>query len=437
MACEDNCAPGGVPVDCSDGNDCTQDDCTSVGGPTCSNPPEPNGTPCDAGGGDTGACDGAGSCVFIPTIDLPFTSKDITVGCSNNVTGDVSILTFTLDVGPMAVQPGLPFSTPLDGVGAFTESFLDAAQAVVPGGVKLAQLFDLAATVAVRSGATGADVVLAADTSSLQDLCQLTPTPCDPTQDNSDGSNPGCIPVGTFNLCQTGFATIPIINGTPNSAGGCTQPTVGTPVPDCDCSACEALDSPGCRPGDPDVPCIKGDQCALNGYCVNGDLNIEMEAGTGNYTAPSLGSTMLFGWFDGLATPVTPSLLVLPPAVFANPTPPVGLRVSAGGLFVALQCLMAEDSGSASAGLATCLTGGRVGLPCDAPSDNSNNACNDGTDAGLACSQTSLTACTFDVPATIGCVNADCGTDGGIAHVCSPPDLAANSLDAALMPFTL
>ena len=68
-------------------------------------------------------------------------------------------------------------------------------------------------------------------------------------------------------------------------------------------------------------------------------------------------------------------------------------------------------------------------------SDNSNNACDSGTDAGLACSQSSLTACTFGVPATIGCVNADCGSAGGIAHQCGPADLAANTPDSALMPF--
>jgi hypothetical protein len=239
------------------------------------------------------------------------------------------------------------------------------------------------------------------------------------------------------NVCGRGFADLNVIDGTPNSAGGCTQPTFGTPVPDCDCSACAALDVVGCRPGDLDVPCTKTGECTLNGFCVNGDLNIVLAPGVGAYTAPSSGSTMLFGWHDGLATPVTRSLLTLPAAVFANPTPPVGLRVSAGGLFVALQCLQAEDSGLASAGVATCLSGPSVGLPCNAPSDNSNNACDSGTDAGLACSQSSLTACTFGVPATIGCVNADCGSAGGIAHECSPPDLAANSPDSALMPFVL
>ena len=109
----------------------------------------------------------------------------------------------------------------------------------------------------------------------------------------------------------------------------------------------------------------------------------------------------------------------------------MGLRVSPGGLFVALQCLMAVDSGGPN-GIATCLTGPNVGLPCVAPA---NNACNDGTDAGQQCDQSSATACTFGVPATIGCVNNDCGSAGGITHVCSPPDLASTTPDGLLNTF--
>jgi hypothetical protein len=428
-ACLDNC----TGVNCSDGNDCTADICDNTTLPgNCSNPAEPGGTTCDAGGGNVGACDGAGACVFVPSVVINAASTPITVGCSNNVTGDVSILTFTMDVGPMSGSVTQPFTAPLGGVGSFTESFLDAAQAVVPGGVKTAQLFDLAAQVAVRSGATGADVVLGADFSVLAEQCSLTGATCS----GAPGQGTCTVIPSVTNVCEGGYATIPVINGSPNSPGGCTQAPTGTPVPDCNCSACSALDAVGCRAGDPDVPCLKGDQCTLNGFCVNGDLPVALLPAVGNYTAGSSGSTMLFGWYDGLAPPVAPALLSLPPAVFANPTPPIGLRVSAGGLFVALQCLQAEDSGGAN-GIATCATGPNAGLPCNAPSDNSNNACDSGTDAGLACSQTSVTACTFGVPATIGCINADCGSAGGIAHECGPTDLASSSPDAVLSGFLL
>jgi hypothetical protein len=97
---------------------------------------------------------------------------------------------------------------------------------------------------------------------------------------------------------------------------------------------------------------------------------------------------------------------------------------------------MGEDSGGVN-GIATCQSGPNNGLPCDAPFDNSNNACNNGTDAGLACSQTSLTACTFGTAATIGCVNADCGSTGTTAHECSPPDLSSVTPDGSLNDFVV
>jgi hypothetical protein len=415
-------------VDCTSTNQCVGDgSCDDQSGECIPGDNEPEGTTCDQNGGT--ACDGAGNCVA-GGIDYPLQSKDVTVGCTNNVTGDVSILTFTLDVDPGLMSANTAYTASLDGVAAFTESFLDAAQAVVPGGVSFAQLFDLAATVAVRSGAAGGDVLLGPDTSSLSNLCELTDTPCDPANDINGGvdGNSDCVPVGFFNLCQQGFATIPVIDGIPNSAGGCTQAPVGTPVPNCDCSACQALDPTGCRAGDPDVPCTKGDQCALNGFCVNGDLTLELAAETGSYTAGPSGTPTLFGWFDD---DQPPGLLSLPAAVFAAPTPPVGLRVSAGGLFVALQCLMGEDSGGPN-GIATCLGGPNDGNRCQAPL---NNACNDGTDAGLQCDQSSLTACTFDTAASIGCVNSDCGVDAGDPVVCSPPDLASRTPDASLNTF--
>jgi endonuclease/exonuclease/phosphatase family metal-dependent hydrolase len=58
--CIDNC----TGVDCSDGNQCTQDLCDPTGGvATCSNPNEINGTSCDAGGGPASGTCQSGSCV--------------------------------------------------------------------------------------------------------------------------------------------------------------------------------------------------------------------------------------------------------------------------------------------------------------------------------------------------------------------------------------
>jgi len=41
-------------TDCSDGNQCTQDNCSPLSG-QCSNPPEENGTACEEGG-EPGTC---------------------------------------------------------------------------------------------------------------------------------------------------------------------------------------------------------------------------------------------------------------------------------------------------------------------------------------------------------------------------------------------
>ena len=424
-ACVDNCSG----ADCSDGNDCTQDVCTSVGGPTCSNPFEPNGTACDAGGGNTGACDGAGACVFIPTVDPPPVSLVMTTGCSNNVTGDVSILDFNMDVDAGTLGPGLVFSADLDGTAAFVETFLDAAQAVVPGGVRSAQVIDVAASIAVRSGATGPDVELGADFSVLDNRCTLTGASCTGVTDPPSGGDCLQIP-SVVNNCAQGFADVPVTEGIPLSAGGCTQPALGTPVPDCDCAGCENQDPVGCRPGDPDVPCTKGDQCNTNGFCVAGDLKLELTANKGNYTAGASGDTILFGWYDGLTPPVAPGLLSLPAAVFATPPSPLGVRVSAGGLFVALQCLMAVDSGGAN-GITVCVGGSNNGVACANPSDNSNNVCVGSDDNGLNCSQESATACTSG---SLGeCVNNDCGAGA----TCEVANLAATTADGLLIPITI
>jgi hypothetical protein len=158
---------------------------------------------------------------------------------------------------------------------------------------------------------------------------------------------------------------------------------------------------------------------------VDGDLSLLLTNDTGSYTAGTSGTPILFGWFDDDAAP---GLLTLPAAVFANPAAPVGVRVSAGGLFVALQCLMGEDSGGAN-GIATCTGGPNNGLPCNAPSDNSNNACVGSDDNGLPCSQTSVTACTAG---SMGeCVNADCGSGA----TCGPADLASQTPDSLLNTF--
>ena len=55
-------------VDCSDGVECTEDNCDPVSG-NCSNPPVASGVDCTAAGGGPGTCDGAGACVPSGCVD--------------------------------------------------------------------------------------------------------------------------------------------------------------------------------------------------------------------------------------------------------------------------------------------------------------------------------------------------------------------------------
>ena len=269
--------------------------------------------------------------------ELPPVTEPLTVGCTGNVASDVSILSFELTVDPGVVIAGAGFLADITGIASLTESFLDVAQAAVPGGVREVQLISLAATAEVGGTATGADVELNEDPSALASQCDLTGTLCDPANDVPGNGNTDCIPQGSFNNCLQGFAQLPVIDGTPNSAGGCTPP-----VPDCDCSACLALDAgSGCTSG---LDCVKEGQCLTNGFCVAGDLPLPLNTVTGSYTAGASGTDFTYDWVQPYGIDVDGTIL-LPAAVFADPPAPVGVRMSPGGLFAARQCAGAVDSG--------------------------------------------------------------------------------------------
>jgi hypothetical protein len=241
-------------------------------------------------------------------------TKSMTLGCTNSVTADISILDWELTVTPEGgtIPSGAAFDATLDGVAFFAESFLDAAQAVIPGGIKKAGLTDVAATVIVRSGATGDPVTLTPST--IPYTCDIDGATCDPANNAANGSNPACAPVGAFNKCLR-FVDIPTSE---------------------DCASGGVCDTAG-KTG-------TGSQCETNGFCVTGPLPLELEAATGSYTADASGA-VLFGWDDENtgATVAGDGTYDLPPAVFADPAPPNGVRVVAL-LSVALQCTMAVDS---------------------------------------------------------------------------------------------
>jgi hypothetical protein len=253
-------------------------------------------------------------------------TKTITVGCRNNVTADVSMLPFDLTVDPGPIAGGQSVSVIYDGVANFAEAFLDAAQAAVPGGVRVAALVDLVATTQVRSGGTFPNVPLTADPSTLTGSCDLMSDGsaidslsnplvvlCNPANNNANGSNAACIPTGAFNQCR--YRT-----EVPTTTNQTTCTNLG-----------------------------KASQWNLNGFCVTGDLALPLSAQASSGTAGASGQ-ILFGWYDS-ATVCPPNFpnqgtttCTLPAAVFSSPAAPLGIRVNASGLSVALQCNQAVDA---------------------------------------------------------------------------------------------
>jgi len=362
-------------IDCSDGNQCTADLC-NVG--VCSNPNVGPGGACSQNGGNV--CDGAGTCVecnidaqcdveFSETCvdntcvapasvtcnfanngsDVTPTSSIVGVGCTNNVTSAQSPFPFTLVVDvPEAVVGGSAFDASFDGIGVFPEFFLDAAQAVVPGGVDVAELVDIVSTVQVRSGATGPDVALLADLGSL-----------DP---------------GPTRICNFPFDQVCTADG--ECLGGVCNPPVNlaTLPNSTDCSAGGVCDTLG----------KLATQCTPNGFCITGDLVIEFEESAPiSYTADASGS-VLFGWADQgvpdltLCPAAAPNCTDawmpdgcydLPTAVFANPTAPIGIRVNASGLFVPIQCAGGTAGGICASGEGCIVDADCSTAPCTLTTD--------------------------------------------------------------------
>jgi hypothetical protein len=251
--------------------------------------------------------------------DAPLT----TVACSDSLSFS-SILDWQLIVVPNTIQGGEPFRASLDGVAVFDESFLDEAQLRIFGGVKRVNLVELKATVHVRSGATatGPDPVLTPDENIYDYECALSPTACDPDHDleGDPGARPNtdCEPQSALNPCGR-FILLPI-------AADCSPGGI-----------CEGLKK-------------NESQCKVNGFCITGDLPVELGADTARYTADSDGNVR-FGWAEGEVTGATvqdsgpnEGTWILPEAIYEEPTGPVGLRVTVGGFPVAFECTMGVDS---------------------------------------------------------------------------------------------
>ena len=310
-----------------------------VSPPTCSGPDntcelgtaKPYRTPCSIG-----FCDGSGECIapctsnadcvplfcshctgfcsrFLP-IDPPLQSRALTLGCTSNISEEPLLVPLQLDVDPPScgIISNETGSYELGAVAEFPETLLDTLQAMVPGGVKKVELIDLAASVHVRSGATGEDRTLGVRTFGT--TCQADGTTCSPANDQPNGSNGSCVPLSPANNCAR-FIVLP------TSA---------------DCSVGGLCDLVGKGPGT--------SQCADNGFCVTGGLPLPLQSATAEYTADAIG-TVAFG-FDDQSTGAT----VNPDGTYelplADPMAPLGpnsIRLRAG-TDIALECTMAVDS---------------------------------------------------------------------------------------------
>jgi len=370
------CDAGGV---CQPNNECTVDgDCPNTPAApavaactaaVCNTAPFANvceinlaanaGGTCDFSGPGSadGTCNGSGECQFTPpTCNFAQTGSDsipqeqiVQVGCTNSVTAAQSPFPWTLSVDVAEpVIGGGSFDAVFDGIGIFPEFFLDAAQGVVNGGVQEAILEGFAATVQIRSGATGPDVELGAD------LGALVPGP---TRFCNFPANQICTADGE---CLGGVCNPPVNLATIPTSSDCSPGGV-----------CDTLGK-------------LASQCP-NGFCVTGDLVVELAASAPtSYTADASGN-VLFGWADqgvpGLslcpaAAPACQDAWMpdgcydLPNKGYAASPAPVGIRVNVNNaLFVPIDCAMAEPGGICASGEgclvdADCATG-----PCTITTD--------------------------------------------------------------------
>ena len=284
------------------------------------------------------------SCNFVQTgSDAMPQTQTVIMGCAWNITNGQFPFPWELTVSvPAAITGDEMFTADFDGVAVFPKPFLDILQQIVPGGVATMEIVDLAATVQIRSGATGPDVLLGIDPAAVV---------------------PGLTSFCTYPPDQTctvdGDCIVP----------PCKDPVLIAGVPRSeDCTTGGVCSDLGQGFGDG-----AGAQCNITNppeFCVTGDLLLPMLEASGTFTADASGD-VLFGWADqgvpGLvtcpsATPDCQESIMpdgsydLPPAIYSNPTPPNGIRTNlAGALFVPFTCAMGEQGGICSATFQGCL----------------------------------------------------------------------------------
>jgi len=270
------------------------------------------------------ACAGLEEPVVDP--DPPPQTKLINMGLISNVSsgpgsqGGVNAWELTVD--PKEIVGGDLFAAELKGKVIMDEYFLRGAQSTIPGGFTAMFLADLQATVHVRRGASGNDVILTPE--SIPYVCALSETACDPANDLAPTGiegNTDCQPVGDINPCGR---------------------LVEVPTSD-DCDPGGVCDELG-HTGDESL-------CALNGFCVTGPVEVPLTGPPASYRADTSGSVH-FGFDDGTDT----GFEILKEGgcndgtwyselpTLDDPVGPNGMRALVGVAEVAIEFIMAEAS---------------------------------------------------------------------------------------------
>lgn len=277
-------------------------------------------------------------------------TKQFEIGCvtSEVLPGapDAVLFNYELTVDPGPIVSGEQFAAELRGVGVFDSAIVNRGLVVlaefVPEGFRRIEFTDFQATVHVRRGAEGEDVVLKArpiphsctyDEQGMKDPDSLGPfPPCSPENDLEDGSNPDCTGLGN------------------------------APHQDNRCLPYFPLEVEECNEGDESGRCAElgqtgpGGPCALVGFCVTESVRIRLEKSDGSayrgaYTADGSGR-VLFGFADGSADPGAYPLLengpnrgAYDPDAMRVPFAqrrlgPNGLRGAFAGVPLGFECLM-------------------------------------------------------------------------------------------------
>ena len=227
-----------------------------------------------------------------------------------------------LTVDPTPIVSSELFAADLRGRAIFGESILNQIRLALGVGFTEVMVVGFKATVHVRRGAIGDDVVLTPE--PVPYVCAISKTACDPENDlpGTPGirGNTDCQPEGAINPCGQLFEI---------------------PTSD-DCAPGGFCEGEG-RTG-------PGSQCQTDGFCISGPVAVALAARLGSYRADASGN-VLFG-FDDQNTSAelleeggcNDGTYVMPVPRFEDPIGPSGLRAIAGSVPGAMEFVMGENS---------------------------------------------------------------------------------------------